>query len=262
MTGHFRDPHVVSLRYRIKPSKGVTFGNDTWPIEREFDAFRLSVTHETATAHMKEHHATEDEAREVVEGYLRRLEIFEAVRPMGTGVKFTFEEAEVVDRDPPPIYATARAIPAIGSEAWAEVVRELHLPDLPEVFAMSSDVEVMWNRYEGYLQKREPLLSVAYFCLTRFRSGAGNNKEAASRYRVSKNVLDELGKLASRSGDDTTARKWDSKPPPQPLSDSEKVWVEEWVENAIRLLIYRAGQHASDPDREWPMITMKDLPKL
>src|SRR5215217_3862166 len=253
MTEYFRAPHVDSLRYRIDRPEGVTFGNDTWPIEQEFDAFRLSVTHETATAHMKDHHATEDGAREVVEGYLRPWEIYEAVRPMGTGVKFTFEEAEVVDRDPPPIYATARSILAIGSEAWAEVVRELHLPDLPEVFAMSSDVEVMWNRYEGYLQEREPLLSMAYFCLTRFRSGAGNNKEAASRYRVSKNVLDELGKLASRSGDDTTARKWDSRHAHQPLTDTER----EWVEDAVELLIYRAGQYEADPHREWPKITMQ-----
>ena len=177
---------------------------------------------------------------------------------MGTGVKFSFEEAEVVDRVPPPIYATARAAPTIGSDARSEAVRELHLPDLPEVFAMSSDVEVMWNRYECYLQERELLLSMAYFSLTRFRSGAGNNKEAARRYRVIMNVLDELGKLASISGDETTARKWDSKPPPRPLTDREN----EWVENAVRLLIYRAGQHASDPDREWPMITKKDLPKL
>src|SRR5215217_8741584 len=163
MTDYFRDSHVVSLRYRIEPSEYVTFGDDTGSIEREFDAFRLSVTHETATAHMKDHHATEDGAREVVEGYLRPWEIYEAVRPMGTGVKFTFEEAEVVDRDPPPIYATVRAVPAIGSEAWAEVVRELHLPDLPEAFAMSSDVEVMWTLYEGYPQEREPLPSMAYF---------------------------------------------------------------------------------------------------
>ena len=155
MTDYFRDPHVVSLRYRIEPSEGVTFGDDTGSIEREFEAFRLSVTHETATAHLKDHHATEDGAREVVEEYLRRWQIYEAVRPMGTGVMFSFEEAEVVDRAPPRIYAMARVAPMIGSHAWAEVVRELRFPDLPEAFAMSSDVEVMWTLYEGYLQGRD-----------------------------------------------------------------------------------------------------------
>jgi hypothetical protein len=258
MTEYFRAPHVDSLRYRIDRPEGVTFGNDTWPIEQEFDAFRLSVTHETVTVHMKDHHATEDGAREVVEGYLRPWEIYEAVRPMGTGVKFTFEEAEVVDRDPPPIYATVRAVPAIGSDAWAEVVRELRFPDLPEAFAMSSDVEVMWTLYEGYPQGRDRLLPMAYTCLTRFTYAAGNDKEAASRYHVSKKVLTKLRRLSSESGDETTSRKWVSGRPPQPLTDREK----EWVEDALELLIYRAGQYAAIPDGEWPKITMKHLPQL
>src|SRR5215213_3518449 len=224
MTAYFRDPHVVSLRYRIEPPEDVTFGDDTGPIERELDAFRLSVTHETATAHMKNHHATEEGAREVVEGYLRTWEIYEAVRPKGCGVKFSFEEAEVVDRDPPPIYATVRAVPAIGSDTRAEVVCELRFPDLPEAFAISSDVEVMWTLYEGYLLGRDRLLPMAYTCLTRFKYGAGNDKEAASRYRVSKNVLKQLGRLSSESGDDTTARKWDSRHAHQPLTDIEREW--------------------------------------
>jgi hypothetical protein len=147
---------------------------------------------------------------------------------------------------------------AIGSDAWAEVVRELRFPDLPEAFAMSSDVEVMWTLYEGYPQGRDRLLPMAYTCLTRFTYAAGNDKEAASRYHVSKKVLTKLRRLSSESGDETTSRKWVSGRPPQPLSDREK----EWVEDAVRLLIYRAGQYASDLDGEWPKITMKHLPQL
>jgi hypothetical protein len=258
MTDYFRDPHVVSLRYRIDRSEGVTFVNDTWPIEREFDAFRLRVTHETATAHMKDHHATEEGARDVVEGQLRAWEIYEAVRPMGTGMKFSFEEAEIVDRDPPPIYATVTALPMIGSDITVEVVRELRFPDLSEEFAMSSDVEVMWTLYEGYLQGRDRLLPMAYTCLTRFKYGAGNDKAVASRYRVSRNVLIKLRELSSTLGDETTARKWVSGRSPQPLTEREKAWIED----ALELLIYRAGQYAADRDREWPMITMKHLPEL
>ena len=161
--------------------EGFTFGDENWPIEREFDAFRLSVTHETATAHMKDHHATEDRAREVVEGYLRPWEIYEAVRPRGCGAKFSFEGAEVVDRDPPRIYATARAVPTIGSHVWAEVVRELRFPDLPEAFAMSSDVEVMWTLYEG-LSDEAATDSCPWPTLVPLGlDGVGNNKEAASR---------------------------------------------------------------------------------
>jgi hypothetical protein len=71
-------------------------------------------------------------------------------------------------------------------------------------------------------------------------------------------VLTKLRRLSSESGDETTSRKWVSGRPPQPLSDREK----EWVEDAVRLLIYRAGQYASDLDGEWPKITMKHLPQL
>lgn len=223
MTDYFRDPHVVSLRYRIDRSKGVTFGNDTWPIVREVDAFRLSVTQETVTAQMKDHHATEEGARKVVEWCLRAWEIYEAVRPMGTEVKFSFEEAEVVDRDPPRVYARARATPRIGSDARVEVVRELRFPDLPEAFVMSSDVEVMWTLYEGYLQGRDRLLPMAYTCLTRFKYGTEGNKVAASRYHVDIKVLQKLGEISTTSGDETTARKWDSRHAHQPLTDTERV---------------------------------------
>jgi hypothetical protein len=207
---------------------------------------------------MREHHATEHGAREVVEGYLRPWEIYEAVRPMGTGLKFSFEEAEVIDRDPPRFYATAMVAATIGSDAWAEVVRELRFPDLPEAFAMSSDVEVMWTLYEGYLQGRDRLLPMAYTCLTRFMYGSGGNKEAASRYNVDIKVLRKLGRLSTTSGDEMTARKLDSRYAHQPLTDTER----EWVEDAVELLIYRAGQYAADSDGEWPKITMKHLPQL
>jgi hypothetical protein len=99
---------------------------------------------------------------------------------------------------------------------------------------------------------------MAYICLTRFKYGSGGNKEAASRCHVGSNVLKKLSKLSSKSGDETTAGKGDSEHPPQPLSDREK----EWVEDAVRLLIYRAGQYASNPDGEWPKFAMKHLPQL
>jgi hypothetical protein len=82
--------------------------------------------------------------------------------------------------------------------------------------------------------------------------------ESAHPLKKSRKVLENLRRLASTSGDETTARKRVSGRLPQPLSDREK----EWVEDAVRLLIYRAGQYAADPDREWPKITMKHLPQL
>jgi hypothetical protein len=257
------EPRVVSLRYRLQAADTVEFQNPP-RLEWETDAFQLRLEDGVATAWLKEHHSSPDSARRVVEKDLRRWELHAALQYGGSpDVSFQYESAQVREPPRPPAGApqviplSAAATSVSATSATVHTTKTCY-PYPPDDFALSDDVQVMWARYEGYLQGREPLLPMAYFCLTRFRSGAGHNKEAASRYRVSKNVLDKLGRLASISGDETTARKWDSGPPPQPLYDTEK----EWVENAVRLLIYRAGQYASDPDREWPMITMKDLPQL
>jgi hypothetical protein len=172
-------------------------------------------------------------------------------------VRFVFDEAEVIDRDPPSPGPTATVTLVPTPTAEVRLLEERY-PDPQEDFAVSLDVEVMWTLYEGYLQGRDRLLPMAYTCLTRFTYGAGRDNEAARRYRVSRKVLKELGRLSSTSGDEMTARKWVPGHVPQPLTDRET----EWVEAAIKLLIYRAGQYASDPDGEWPKITMNHLPEL
>jgi hypothetical protein len=250
------DPHVVELRYRVQYSDGVAFDTDPLPIEREFDSFRLRVTDESATAEMKTHCATEDEAREVVEAFLRPWEILEAVQPGATGLRFLFEEAEVIDRDPPPLYAEVSLVPI--PQADVRLIHELRFPKLPEEFAVSPDVEVMWRLYEDYVRGRDRLLPMAYTCLTRLAySAGGNRQEAAKKYGISKKVLTKLATL-STSGDEATARKWVPGRSPQALKDQEI----DWVESAVRMLILRAGQYAADPVREWPRITRAHLPEL
>jgi hypothetical protein len=252
-----RDPHVVALRYHIEHSAGIAFEDNTPPIERETAAFRMSLAHGIATFQMKDHYSSENRARQIVEMYLRPWEISEAVRPAGTKLRFIFDEAEVIDRDPSPLGPTATV--TLMPIPRAEVrLLENRYPDPPDNFTVSPDVEVMWTLYEGYLQGHDRLLPMAYTCLTRFTYGTASNKEAASRYGVSRNVLEELGRLSSTSGDQVAARKWIPGRVPQPLTDRET----EWVEDAIRSLIYRAGQYASDPNGEWPKITMKHLPEL
>ena len=250
------DPHVVELRYHVEYSNGVAFDEHSLPMEREFDSFRLCVTDEAATAEMKAHYATENEAREVVEAFLRAWEIFEAVKPEATGLRFLFKEAEVIDRNPPPFYAEVSLVPIPSAEV--RIVHQLHFPELPKEFAVSPDVEVMWSLYESYLRGHDRLLPMAYTCLTRLTySVGGDRREAANKYRISRNVLTKLATL-STSGDEATARKWVPGRSPQALTDQEI----DWVENAVRMLILRAGQHAADPSREWPRITMAHLPEL
>ena len=74
-TWHMRDPHVVALRYHIEHSEELTSGDNPPPIERETAAFRMRLADGVATFQMKEHHSSEDSARQVVDEYLRPWEI-------------------------------------------------------------------------------------------------------------------------------------------------------------------------------------------
>jgi hypothetical protein len=252
------DPHVVELRYRVQHSDSVELDTDTLPLEREFDSFRLRVTAEAVTAVMTAHYVTEEEARAAVEAVLYPWEIYEAVNPRATGLSFTFEECEMVDRDPPAFYIEASVEPTLRAEMGIQVVRAPQLPELSKEFAISPNVEVMWKLYEGYRQEHDRLLPMAYTCLTRFTYSVGGDKrQAAKKYGISRQVLTQLASL-STSGDEATARKWVPGRPPKPLTDYEFRWVEE----AVRRLILRAGQYAAAPDKVWPQITKAHLPTL
>jgi len=51
---------------------------------------------------MIEHYAIVEEARAVVEKQLRAWEIHDQVRGNRDGISFVYEDAQVVDRNPPP----------------------------------------------------------------------------------------------------------------------------------------------------------------
>ena len=71
------------------------------------------------------------------------------------------------------------------------------------------DVSTMYNRLSGYYGGREPLQSMAYFCLTMLeRHFTRSRREAAADfYNIDTAVLDEIGRLSSTKGGATSARK-------------------------------------------------------
>lgn len=255
---YMRDPHVVRLRYRIEHSRTITFRDNTPPLEWETDAFHMKLVDGIATFTMKKHYASERSAREAVEQYLLPWEIVETVRRGGTKLRFIFEESEVIDRDTSPgPRATVTMRPAPTGEL--RMVKKRY-PEPPENFRVSEVVDVLWTLYEGYLQGRDRLLPMVYTFLSRLTYDTGGNKsKAAKRYRISENILTDLSKLSSASGTGVDARKWEtSNPPPRALTNREVKWIEE----ALKLLIYSAGQYAADPNRELPKITKAHLPPL
>ena len=123
-------------------------------------------------------------------------------------------------------------------------------PPLPDL-ELTPDVESMYARFMGYRRRREPLAGMAYFCLTILENPIGR-KRAARQYRISRNVLDTIGRLSTKRGG-SEARKADGKD--RDLADRERRFLEE----ATRAVIERAAH--KDP-RTLPEITMSDLPQL
>lgn len=254
-----RDPHVVELRYRLVLSGDDEF-RDPPPVERERDAFSMRLADDLLTVTMKEHHPTIESARARVEPFVQSWEISAALQYRRRQVSFEYKDADVIDRDPTPpgglqiINPSTMVVPAT---LFSPILTVLHreYPSPPDAFVSSPDVQLMWVRYEQYLNGKEPLPSMAYFCLTVVAPADISRKDVSGLYNISLPILNTLSKLTSTRGDGTNARKAHNL---EPLTSRE----EQWIREAVILLIRRLGEHAAAPDTPKQMITMADLPSL
>ncbi len=80
---------------------------------------------------------------------------------------------------------------------------------------------------------REPLASMAYFCLTLLENRYGGRTAASKALVVDEAVLGKLGNLSTNRGDVSTARKITGDLTPFGAADTQ------WLEAAIRALIRR-----------------------
>ena len=105
----------------------------------------------------------------------------------------------------------------------------------------NADVNGLWQRYTRYEQGREPLLSMAYFCLSYFEdtvgtgaSGKQRRKMAAEALGVEEKLLARLGELTSTLGDAESARKKNTQSRDRALTEEERQWIEDTVQFLIR----------------------------
>jgi hypothetical protein len=266
------DPHVEELVYHIETREGLNF-HDPPPLQDETDAFRMTLEDGVATFSMKEHHSTEEGARQAVEGYLRAWELDVALQNNRAELHFVFNRSKIIDRNPPPpppsgsprvVEASATSHMTASASATATVIKSRY-PQPPSDFVADTDAKTMWEQYERYKEGRDRLLPMAFSCLTRLEYRARNHpagkqwrQKASSMYRIDRAVLDKLGELTTNLGDETEARKFG----PQSQLRAPTAQEVTWIEAALRLLIRRAGQYAADPQRDWPQLTMADLPEL
>jgi hypothetical protein len=95
------DPHVEELRYHVETTDDFVF-EDPPPVKDETDSFRMTLTESIVTFWMKEHHSSEEAAKMVTDEYLRAWEIDLALQRNRTSLRFAFDRAIVIDRNPPP----------------------------------------------------------------------------------------------------------------------------------------------------------------
>jgi hypothetical protein len=255
------DYHVVSLTYSVKSGDEVSYDAPP-PVEVETEEAHFRLADARLTCAMKVHFSTAAEARSAVEPVLRAWEL-DADLWRGRGeLRFQYEDAELVDRTPPVpgtvrgyvLAAEAADVLVAIATASMSVTRRTYPPP-PRNFTITPDVETLWLRYQGYLEGREPLLAMAYFCLTVLDAAAGGRHEAATAYNIEYDVLRKLGELTSLRGDSHTARKM-PRPAMPPLSGDEDAWIQA----VIKQIIWRLGDQRSPAIL--PPIAMADLPRL
>lgn len=239
-----KQAHVTKLKYRVTLENTDVSGLLPRCWENELGRFRLADG--ILIVEPKEHFRDDRSARSAVEPCLRRFEIG---HHLTDGRRIRFEFTGHSEHGQTDVTVTGRVVLKVSDEiSLVHRPQEIQYPEPVENFAANKDVETAYQRWLNYLKGREPLPGVAYFVLSLLESRAGGRAKASRRFRISRNVLRQLGELSSRAGTPATARKADHRE----MAPEEQAWLEE----AIKCVILRLGNDEQLPDK----ITMNDLP--
>ena len=256
------DPSVVALHYKVEHASSIDYSR-TEPLVVRDDAFDVRVEDRHVRFSMKDHFATERDARDTVDDYIRAWELDAALVMGPSAFTLRFDRSEIEDRNPTPgtICLQGRPLRATATLGKARVtVSPPAYPKPPsEGLKRSPDVESMFTRYLAYREGKEPLTTMAYFCLTVLEASTGRRRgrraAAAKQYYISQPVLNHLGEFSSNRGG-PGARKADSVH--HDLTEQER----QFLETAVKTIIRRAAQIAFDPDARLTQITRHDLPRI
>jgi len=255
---HHPDFHVVWLKYKIKDSVNVSW-NVPEPLIHETSLVKFTLELKELLCELKVHCSTETEAMGIVEPIIRNWELVSDLKGNVGDFRLEFIKSEIIDRNPRLpgsvfIVATSGMAIVTGFDAVL-CLTKCKYPDPPTSFSITPDVESLWMRYKGYLDGKEPLLAMAYYCFTNIKSICGSIEAVSIKYNIDKKVLKKLSELSSVKGDTQSARKHYGNNM-VPLSDSEK----EWINKVIREIILRIGD--TRPISSLKKIIMSDFVKI
>ena len=245
------DPHVVALLYTIEHGRSVDY-RKAKPLDHEGDGFRVKITDKQVRFEFKEHYATEDAARKAIEDDVRAWEFSACLENGPERFKLKFDYAQIEDRNPKPGVLVVHPRPVRFEFKVSEptvVVSPADYPRLPSGLKVTPDVQTMHDRYMGYLQGREKLPGMAYFCWTMIQDILTTGVDFSGK------VADKIGHLSTNKGG-KDARKINGKDEDLTPQDSR------FLKGAIKVLIRRAAERAHAPDRNLPTICKSDLPPL
>ena len=96
------DPHVVALVYRIEHGPDIDWSQAA-PLDKEEDSFDVRVENRRVRFALKEHYASETEARCAVEAdYIPNWEFVVGLTRGPNAFSLHFDRSQIVDRNPPP----------------------------------------------------------------------------------------------------------------------------------------------------------------
>jgi hypothetical protein len=242
------DPHVKTLYYKVLVSEDVDYENAP-ALSEIAEEFEFTLNYEKAIFTMKQHYSTVDDAKAVVESYIRAWNILIGLKHGPDSFKLKFLDADIIDRAPVSNKNDAAKFLGCSSLSSAPAFRgEVHahishaeFPPFPKNFKESPEAETMYLRYKAYLKGRESLTSMAYMCLTVYKATADNLKDAAKKYCIDHNVLKNLGRLTSTKGGPEEVRKYPKNGTSDPLHPKEK----EWIVSVVKSLILRAAEYVN-----------------
>ena len=258
------DPHVVALIYRVEHGNSVDY-REAKPFIRDEPAFRLEVKDNQARFELKDHYATEEDARHAIKHYIDNWEFDACLEQGPDSFRLQFEEAQIEDRNPPPpkpgvknIAVTFRGGASTVSIALTKVALNYPAPSSGVNFR-APNVQRMYERYMDYRRGKEHLASMAYFCLTVLGECSKKKKgwleAAAKKYQIDMPALKKISELSSIKGG-LGARKADG------VDDDFTSQEIAFLRQAIKQMIRRAAEKAHSPDKALPQISLSDLPPI
>lgn len=239
-----RKPRVQTLKYELVTGTYHSFNNPS-PITWETDEFEARLENGFLVCELKGDYSTIGAAQLAVDPYVKAWEIDVALSWGRGEFRFKFVDGEVIDLNPTPPEGNLVTVTSDLTLLWnvhaKTKVNHAAYPNPPQHFTVTPDVATLWQRFEGYADGREPLLSMAFFCLSMVEYMASGRSAACRKFNIEPKVLGELGRLTTTMGDGGTARKLNKGSTRLPLSKKEKLWVE----SAVKMLIRQVGECCS-----------------